>query len=297
MSYRRVLSWGGGGFSILQFTRLIITLVTSSYFPQSGSPLTMMRAYIPVMDSYGFETDLRVHSQGAAFCQSVFDHWQVVPGDPLDKVSDVVSCALKCDDVLLKPNTTFPSHSTEHWADPSPTRASQPPCPWLHAQDPQTEGTQWGRHHRQVLRRWDAHWAVTEGGWPLLMVLYHRCLLINPVLLSHLALGRRRGNPLKRKKRHKFVYGVCVWREIEVTASCAMVSFCQCLIHQPEGKSQWGLFHSHLAPAFSDTILKQLKLSIIPIILSLKQTGTLKNMQGVIHLESERGNDQLWCLQ
>ncbi len=24
-------------------------------------------------------------AQGQAFCQSVFDHWQVVPGDPLDK--------------------------------------------------------------------------------------------------------------------------------------------------------------------------------------------------------------------
>eukprot|EP01086_Lenisia_limosa_P010368 TRINITY_DN34557_c0_g1_i2.p1 TRINITY_DN34557_c0_g1~~TRINITY_DN34557_c0_g1_i2.p1 ORF type:complete len:231 (+),score=70.39 TRINITY_DN34557_c0_g1_i2:265-957(+) len=58
--------------------------------PISGSPLTMMRAYIPVMDSYGFETDLRVHSQGAAFCQSVFDHWQVVPGDPLDKSIELI---------------------------------------------------------------------------------------------------------------------------------------------------------------------------------------------------------------
>lgn len=25
------------------------------------------------------------HPQGQAFCQSVFDHWQVVPGDPLDR--------------------------------------------------------------------------------------------------------------------------------------------------------------------------------------------------------------------
>lgn len=37
------------------------------------------------MDSFGFETDLRVHTQGQAFCQQVFDHWQMVPGDPLDK--------------------------------------------------------------------------------------------------------------------------------------------------------------------------------------------------------------------
>ena len=25
------------------------------------------------------------HAQGQAFCLSVFDHWQIVPGDPLDK--------------------------------------------------------------------------------------------------------------------------------------------------------------------------------------------------------------------
>ncbi|KAJ1363523.1 U5 small nuclear ribonucleoprotein component [Parelaphostrongylus tenuis] len=32
-----------------------------------------------------FETDLRTHTQGQAFCMSVFNHWQIVPGDPLDK--------------------------------------------------------------------------------------------------------------------------------------------------------------------------------------------------------------------
>ncbi|CAN1295064.1 109 kDa U5 small nuclear ribonucleoprotein component GFL, partial [Linum perenne] len=25
------------------------------------------------------------HTQGQAFCLSVFDHWAIVPGDPLDK--------------------------------------------------------------------------------------------------------------------------------------------------------------------------------------------------------------------
>jgi U5 small nuclear ribonucleoprotein component len=37
-----------------------------------------------VIESFGFETDLRYHAQGQAFCQSVFDHWDIVPGDPLD---------------------------------------------------------------------------------------------------------------------------------------------------------------------------------------------------------------------
>ncbi|KAJ3030629.1 UNVERIFIED_CONTAM: U5 small nuclear ribonucleoprotein component [Siphonaria sp. JEL0065] len=53
--------------------------------PKPGSPLYTVKAYIPVIDSCGFETDLRTHTQGQAFCQQVFDHWQIVPGDPLDK--------------------------------------------------------------------------------------------------------------------------------------------------------------------------------------------------------------------
>ena len=44
---------------------------------KAGSPLHTVKALIPVVDSYGFETDLRTHTQGQAFCQQVFDHWQV----------------------------------------------------------------------------------------------------------------------------------------------------------------------------------------------------------------------------
>lgn len=43
-----------------------------------------MKALIPAIDACGFETDLRVHTQGQAFPQLTFDHWQIVPGDPLD---------------------------------------------------------------------------------------------------------------------------------------------------------------------------------------------------------------------
>lgn len=45
----------------------------------------MIQAFLPVIESFGFETDLRYHTQGQAFCVSVFDHWAIVPGDPLDK--------------------------------------------------------------------------------------------------------------------------------------------------------------------------------------------------------------------
>lgn len=70
--------------------------------PIPGSPIYTIKAFIPSIDSFGFETDLRTHTQGQAFCLSVFHHWQVgiviylyimleivtcqiVPGDPLDK--------------------------------------------------------------------------------------------------------------------------------------------------------------------------------------------------------------------
>lgn len=50
-----------------------------------GTPLFIVKAFLPVVESFGFETDLRYHTQGQSFVLSSFDHWQVVPGDPLDK--------------------------------------------------------------------------------------------------------------------------------------------------------------------------------------------------------------------
>ena len=38
-----------------------------------------------MIDSFGFETDIRIHTQGQAFASLVFDRWNIVPGDPLDK--------------------------------------------------------------------------------------------------------------------------------------------------------------------------------------------------------------------
>lgn len=52
--------------------------------PIPGSPLYSVSGYLPVIESFGFETDLRVYTQGQACCSQVFDHWAVVPGDPLD---------------------------------------------------------------------------------------------------------------------------------------------------------------------------------------------------------------------
>jgi len=52
-----------------------------------GTPLTNVKCYLPVMESFGFTADLRANTGGQAFPQCVFDHWKVVPGDPLDPSS------------------------------------------------------------------------------------------------------------------------------------------------------------------------------------------------------------------
>ncbi|KAK4629331.1 U5 small nuclear ribonucleoprotein component [Fulvia fulva] len=53
--------------------------------PVPGTPLYSVKGLIPVIDSFGFETDLRIHTQGQATVSLVFDRWNIVPGDPLDK--------------------------------------------------------------------------------------------------------------------------------------------------------------------------------------------------------------------
>ncbi|EDN10185.1 hypothetical protein HCAG_05988 [Histoplasma mississippiense (nom. inval.)] len=50
-----------------------------------GTPLFTVKAYLPVNESFGFPADLRSATGGQAFPQSVFDHWQILPGgSPLD---------------------------------------------------------------------------------------------------------------------------------------------------------------------------------------------------------------------
>ncbi|KAI0107873.1 P-loop containing nucleoside triphosphate hydrolase protein [Nemania sp. FL0031] len=53
--------------------------------PIAGTPLYRVHGLIPVIDSFGFETDLRIQTEGQAVISLVFDKWQKVPGDPLDK--------------------------------------------------------------------------------------------------------------------------------------------------------------------------------------------------------------------
>jgi len=48
-----------------------------------GTPMFVVKAYLPVNESFGFTADLRSNTGGQAFPQCVFDHWQIMPGDPM----------------------------------------------------------------------------------------------------------------------------------------------------------------------------------------------------------------------
>lgn len=48
----------------------------------AGTPLKMIKAYLPVAESFGFTQHLRTETSGRAFPQCVFDHWEVVNSDP-----------------------------------------------------------------------------------------------------------------------------------------------------------------------------------------------------------------------
>jgi elongation factor 2 len=55
--------------------------------PRVGTPMTNIRAYLPVKESFGFTADLRSNTGGKAFPQCVFDHWDHLNGDALDPAS------------------------------------------------------------------------------------------------------------------------------------------------------------------------------------------------------------------
>ena len=73
----------GGVYQCLTGRRGIVI----SEDPVSGTPLTMVKAYLPVSESFGFTANLRGQTSGQAFPQCVFDHWALIPGDPTDATS------------------------------------------------------------------------------------------------------------------------------------------------------------------------------------------------------------------
>lgn len=51
----------------------------------SATQLFEIEGYVPIIDATGLDTDMRLNTQGQAFCSMSFVRWDVVPGDPLDQ--------------------------------------------------------------------------------------------------------------------------------------------------------------------------------------------------------------------
>jgi elongation factor 2 len=84
----------GGVYSTLSLRRGEIV----EEIPRAGTPMTAIRAYLPVNESFGFTTALRAATGGKAFPQCSFDHWQTMNGDPFtpgNKVFEIVKDARK----------------------------------------------------------------------------------------------------------------------------------------------------------------------------------------------------------
>ncbi len=63
-----------------------------------GTPLVMIKAYLPVSESFGFTQALRAATSGRAFPQCVFDHWELLNSDPFEagsKSAEIVAATRK----------------------------------------------------------------------------------------------------------------------------------------------------------------------------------------------------------
>ncbi|KAA0174274.1 hypothetical protein FNF27_04286 [Cafeteria roenbergensis] len=84
----------GGVYSTLSTRRGIVV----DEAPVEGTPMTNMKAHLPVVESFGFDKALRAATGGQAFPQCAFDHWAIMTGDPFDtssKVGELISTIRK----------------------------------------------------------------------------------------------------------------------------------------------------------------------------------------------------------
>jgi elongation factor 2 len=81
----------GGCFSVLNKKRGEMT----GDLPEQVGGQCIMKAYLPVNESFGFTSELRAATGGKAFPTLVFDHWQLLPGgnplDPSTKPGEIVT--------------------------------------------------------------------------------------------------------------------------------------------------------------------------------------------------------------
>jgi len=70
----------GGIYGVLNRRRGVVV----EEMQVAGTPMFVVKAHLPVNESFGFTADLRSNTGGQAFPQCVFDHWQVMSGDPYE---------------------------------------------------------------------------------------------------------------------------------------------------------------------------------------------------------------------
>jgi len=73
----------GGIYQCLNKRRGIVFEETQT----PGTPMFVVKAHLPVAESFGFTAHLRSLTGGQAFPQCVFDHWEIMTSDPLDEGS------------------------------------------------------------------------------------------------------------------------------------------------------------------------------------------------------------------
>jgi elongation factor 2 len=65
---------------------------------RSGTPLVKVKAFLPVLESFGFTELLRKNTSGTAFPQMIFSHWDALSGNPFEegnKANEVVVAVRK----------------------------------------------------------------------------------------------------------------------------------------------------------------------------------------------------------
>lgn len=60
-----------------------------------GTPLSKIKAFVPVLESFGFTSLLRQNTSGQAFPQMIFSHWQAMNGNPLEDGSQANQAIIK----------------------------------------------------------------------------------------------------------------------------------------------------------------------------------------------------------
>jgi len=76
-----------GVFNTLNTKRGEVESITE----RPGTPITLIRAYLPVLESFGFTELLRKNTGGRAFPQMKFSHWKPLGGDPFKEGSQAFS--------------------------------------------------------------------------------------------------------------------------------------------------------------------------------------------------------------